>query len=157
MRRPLLAAIAGSALFLLAGCAGGPPQVTFAVAGESIEAGPTQYCEDDFVTCQNFPENPVDLPVPPGTALEITVPEQISSTPWQIVFTYRDAGGAQQDERTTVFGPGEQQTYSLELPDPAARLLTAQVQQYGPPPQLNQSTGEVEFPIRSSWVFLNAG
>ena len=37
-----------------------------------------------------------------------------------------------------------------------ARLITAQVQQYGPPPVVNPETGEVEFPIRSSWVLLTS-
>jgi hypothetical protein len=29
------------------------------------------------------------------------------------------------------------------------------VQQFGPAPQLNEDTGELEFPVRGSWV-LNA-
>ncbi|MBC8093991.1 MAG: DUF2771 family protein [Pseudonocardia sp.] len=138
---------------LLTGCgAGAPPEVTFAAGAEQVVANPTQYCEDDFVTCRNDPAAPVDLSVPPGTPLLVTVPEEISETPWQIVFTYRTGAGEQVDERTSVFAPDQQQSYSLELPTPDARLITAQVQQFGPPPQVNAETGEIEFPIRSSWV-----
>lgn len=140
------------ALPLLAACgAGAPPEVTFAAGAESIVAGPTQYCQDDFVTCTNDAAAPVALAVPPGTSLVVSVPGAVSETPWQIVFTYRDAAGEQIDERTTVFPPQQQETFALELPADA-RLLTAQVQQFGPPPQIDEATGEVVFPIRSSWV-----
>jgi hypothetical protein len=144
-------------VLLVAGCgAGARPEVTFAAGGTEVVAGPTQYCEDDFVTCRNDPAAPVDLAVPPGTPLVVTVPDRISRTPWQIVFTYRSGAGEQIDERTRVFPPGQQQSYTLELPDPAARLITAQVQQFGPPPQLDDA-GEIVFPIRSSWVLTTAG
>ena len=143
-------------VLLVAGCgAGAPPEVTFAAGGAEVVATPTQYCEDDFVTCRNDPAAPVDLAVPPGTPLVVTVPERIADTPWQIVFTYRTATGEQVDERTSVFPPGQQRSYSLELPDPAARLITAQVQQFGPPPELDDA-GEIVFPIRSSWVLTAA-
>ena len=145
-------AVPALTVLLLAGCgAGAPPEVTFAAGGAEVVAGPTQYCEDDFVTCRNDPAAPVDLPVPPGTPLVVTVPDRISETPWQIVFTYRTAAGEQVDERTTVFTPGRQQSYSLELPDPEARLVIAQVQQFGPPPVLDEA-GDIVFPTRSSWV-----
>lgn len=137
---------------LLAACgAGAPPEVTFAAGTDSIVAGPTQYCQDDFVTCTNDAAAPVALPVPPGTPLVVSVPDAVSETPWQIVFTYRDAAGEQIDERTTVFPPQQRDRFALELPADA-RLLTAQVQQFGPPPQIDGATGEVVFPIRSSWV-----
>ena len=49
----------------LAGCGGGaPPEVVFAAGGASATARPTQYCEDDFVTCTNDATAPVELAVP---------------------------------------------------------------------------------------------
>ena len=51
-----------------------------------------------------------------------------------------------------MFPVNAQHTYTLQLPGPTDRLLGAQVQQYGPPPQANPETGELEFPIRASWV-----
>lgn len=154
MRRVLALALA---VPLLAACgAGAPPEVTFAAGAESAVAGPTQYCQDDFVTCTNDANAPVTLPVPPGTPVVVTVPTAVSDTPWQIVFTYRDGAGEQVDQRTRVFAPQAQETYSLELPADA-RLLTAQVQQYGPPPEIDEATGEIVFPTRSSWVLTVAG
>lgn len=154
MLRRLVPLVLAAPLLVACG-AGQPPDVTFAAGAQSAVAGPTQYCEDDFVTCTNDATAPVTLPVPPGTPLLVTVPPAVSETPWQIVFTYRDGAGEQVDERTTVFAPQAQESYALELPADA-RLLTAQVQQYGPPPEIDETTGEVVFPIRSSWVLTVA-
>lgn len=142
-----------AAALLAAGCGGSPPpDVTFAAGATSIVAKPTQYCDIDLTNCNSDATAPVELAVPVGTPLQISVPEQISSTPWQVVFSYRDGKGAQTDGRSPVFNVNMQKTYSLQLPGATDRLLAAQVQQYGPPPQANPETGELEFPIRASWV-----
>jgi len=143
---------------LAAGCGGadGPPQVDFIAGTASIQTGPTQYCDLQMTDCRNDATAPVTLPVPPGTALQVQVPDEIADTPWQVVFTYRDAAGAQADGRSPVFAATERHDYALQLPTPTDRLLTAQVQQYGPPPQANADTGEIEFPIRASWVLTAA-
>lgn len=151
MLRRLIPVLA--AALLVAGCAGStPPDVTFAAGTATVVAKPTQYCDRDLTNCRSDAAAPVGLVVPAGTPLQVSVPEEISSTPWQVVFSYRDAAGAQTDGRSPVFAVGAQKTYSLQLPAPGDRLLTAQVQQYGPPPQANPQTGELEFPIRASWV-----
>lgn len=148
----LIAALAAAPAALAAGCGNdAPPEVTFAAGPTAVVARPTQYCDLQFTDCRNDAAAPVELPVPAGTALQVSVPDEISGTPWQVVFTYRDATGPA-DGRSPVFGVDERSDYSLELPAPSDRLLSAQVQQYGPPPQANAETGEVEFPIRASWV-----
>jgi hypothetical protein len=150
LRRPLLILVVP---LLLAGCgADAPPRVTFGAGAARVVAGPTQYCNLQFTECTNDAAAPVQLPVPPGTALQVDVPDEIAETPWQVVFSYRDAAGAQADGRSPVFGAGERSDYPLQLPTPTDRLLTAQVQQYGPPPQADPETGEIQFPIRASWV-----
>lgn len=141
------------AVAVLAGCGSAePPQVTFAAGPATTAARPTQYCNLEFTDCRNDGAAPVGLAVPPGTPVLITVPDEIAQTPWQVVFSYRDATGAPVDERSPVFAPGDASSYDLALPAAADRLLTAQVQQYGPPPQSNAETGEIEFPIRATWV-----
>ena len=146
------------AALVLAGCgSSAPPEVTFAAGQESAVAGPTQYCDITLSDCKGDPEAPVRLAVPVGTALTVTVPQDIAETPWQVVFTYRDPSGTQTDGRSPVFAPNAQKDYTLELPAPNDRLVTAQVQQYGPPPQADPETGEIEFPIRASWVLNTTG
>lgn len=142
-----------AAALLVAGCGGSPPpDVTFEAGATSVVAKPTQYCDLDLTNCNSDAAAPVELAVPVGTPLQVSVPEEISSTPWQVVFSYRDGTGAQTDGRSPVFNVNAQKTYSLQLPGATDRLLAAQVQQYGPPPQANPDTGELEFPIRASWV-----
>jgi hypothetical protein len=128
--------------------------VTFAAGAASIVARPAQYCDVELTECLTDVAAPVQLTVPPGTSLQVTVPPEIAQTPWQVVFSYADAAGTPTDERSTVFAPDERSAWTLELAAPEDRLLTAEVQQYGAP-KPNPQTGEMEFPIRASWV-LNA-
>jgi hypothetical protein len=146
------------AALLLAGCANEPPppQVTFAAGAASIVARPAQYCDVELTECLTDVAAPVQLTVPPGTSLQVTVPPEIAQTPWQVVFSYADAAGTPTDERSTVFAPDERSAWTLELAAPEDRLLTAEVQQYGAP-KPNPQTGEMEFPIRASWVLNAAG
>jgi hypothetical protein len=154
-RLVLLCALAA----LLAGCGGSsaPPEVTFAAGATSVVAKPTQYCDLKLQDCQSDANAPVRLAVPAGTALKVTVPEEISSTPWQVVFTYRSANGSRTDGRSPVLTPDQHPDYTLQLPAATDALVTAEVQQYGPPPQANTETGEIEFPIRATWVLNTAG
>jgi hypothetical protein len=142
---------------LAAGCAGGPPEVVFSARDASTDALPTQYCELDLSECHDDAAAVVVLAVPPGTPLRVEVPEEVAEAPWLVVFTYRDAGGEQVDERSPLFAPGQRSDYVVELADPAARLLTAEVQQLGAPPQANAETGEIEFPARATWVLATTG
>jgi uncharacterized protein DUF2771 len=144
---------------LVVGCGGGgaPPEVTFAAGAASVVAKPTQYCDVKLQDCRSDANAPVRLAVPAGTALKVTVPEEISSTPWQVVFTYRSANGGRTDGRSPVLTPDRHPDYTLQLPAATDALVTAEVQQYGPPPQANADTGELEFPIRATWVLNTAG
>jgi Protein of unknown function (DUF2771) len=153
VRRSLvLAAVA----VLAAGCGSGrPPEVTFVAAGTSVVARPTQYCDLKLTDCSADDAAPVQLAVPAGTPLQVTVPDGVAEAPWHVVFSYRKAGGEQVDARSPLFPADKQHDYTLTLPEPADRLVTAQVQQFGPAPQLDEDTGELEFPVRGSWV-LNA-
>ncbi len=144
-------------LALLAGCGGSdaPPEVRFTAGASSVVAKPTQFCDLQLKNCQSDANAPVRLAVPAGTALKVAVPSEISSAPWQVVFTYRSSNGTQTDGRSPVLAPNQHDDYTLQLPAATDVLVTAQVQEYGPPPQTNAETGELEFPIRASWV-LNA-
>jgi hypothetical protein len=143
---------------VLAGCgSAAPPEVTFAAGPASVVAKPTQYCDLKLQDCQSDANAPVRLAVHAGTALKVSVPTEISSTPWQVVFTYRSANGSQTDGRSPVLTPDQHPDYTLQLPAATDALVTAEVQQYGPPPQANAETGEIEFPIRATWVLTTAG
>ncbi|MGI5125966.1 DUF2771 family protein [Pseudonocardia sp. CA-107938] len=153
MRRALLLIVLALSVTACSSAPDGPPQVTFTANGQSATARPTQYCDAAFADCRNDAEAPVELRVPPGTPVQVSVPAEISSTPWLIVFTTVATDGTRTDGRTPLFTPAHPtSTYELTLPQPTDRLLTAQVQQLGAPPQANEDNGGVDFPARATWV-----
>jgi Protein of unknown function (DUF2771) len=153
-RRLALAAVA----LLAAGCGSDtPPEVTFTAADASVTARPAQYCDLKLTECSDDAAAPVRLAVPAGTPLRVAVPDDVAEAPWHVVFSYRNEGGEQVDARSPLFAAEQQNEYTLTLPAPADRLVTAQVQQFGPAPQINEDTGEIEFPVRGSWVLTATG
>lgn len=150
-RRLVRAAAAAAVLLFAAGCGSSAPKVTFTAAGSTVTAAPTQYCDIKLGDCSADAAAGVQIAVPAGTPLQVAVPDDLAQAPWHVVFSYVDGTGQQVDARSPVFS-AKQRDFTLTLPQPVDRLLTAQVQQFGPAPQINRQTGEVEFPVRGSWV-----
>jgi hypothetical protein len=148
-------AVAAAVLFA-AGCGAPPPQVTFSAAGTQVVAKPAQYCDIKLADCSGDAAAGVQLVVPAGTPLQVAVPDGVAEAPWHVVFSYRDGTGQEVDARSPLFAQKEHD-YTLTLPEPADQLLTAQVQQFGPAPKINEQTGEIEFPVRGSWVLTTPG
>lgn len=147
--KPLLA-VAGIAL---AGCsAPSEPRVTFYSHGEAVEVEPARYCDANGENCSPPPEDPVgELEVPADEPLQISVSQEVASTPWQVVFLYRNAQGQELDGRSSVFAPDQRHSYTLRLPDDGEQLEHVEVQQFSavltPGPE-----GGVNFGIGGSWV-----
>ena len=160
VRRPVRVLTAGVALLgavlLATACGTQPPQVTFSAAGTSVAARPAQYCDLKLADCSGDAGATVQLVVPAGIPLQVAVPDGVAEAPWHVVFSYRDGTGEQVDARSPLFAQ-KQHDYTLTLPEPADQLLTAQVQQFGPAPQADEETGEIEFPVRGSWVLTTPG
>ena len=135
---------------LLAGCGSDEaPEVTFSADGASVTIRPVQYCDVEVTECQADPEAGGVLRVPPGTPLQVSVPDSVSEAPWQVVFRYRPGpGGEPVHGRSEVFAAGQRASYTLQLPA-GAQLETAEVQQFGVPVR---SGGGVEFLVRGTWV-----
>jgi hypothetical protein len=154
--RRVLTGCAAAGVLLAAGCSADPPQVTFTAAGATVNARPAQYCDIKLTDCTDDGGAAVQLAVPAGTPLQVAVPDEIAEAPWHVVFSYRDGTGQQVDARSPLLA-AKQHDYTLTLPQPADRLVTAQVQQFGPAPAINEQSGEVEFPVRASWVLTAQG
>jgi Protein of unknown function (DUF2771) len=157
--RPARAALLGAALAalaLVAGCGSGSgkPQVTFTVGGQDRTVGPAQFCDLKLSDCSQDATAQVKITVPPGTPIGITVPDEVSGAPWHVVFAYTGPDG-RTEGRSPVFAPQAQKSYTLTLPDPADRLETAQVQLFGPAPTQDPQTGEIEFPVRGTWLLVS--
>jgi len=124
--------------------------VTFrASTGEAV-AGPTAWCDVAVTECENDADAVVSLGVPPGTGLAVTVPGEVAATPWQVAFSFRDATGTVLDGRSPVFAPHARTQFTLVLPDPTGRLVSAEVQQYGA--RLAVTPEGPGFSTRSTWV-----
>jgi hypothetical protein len=130
-----------------------PGAVTFAAGGQSQSAQPTVYCDLKVTDCENEPTAVVALPLPPGTAVDITVPDTVMTTPWQVAFAYVDENGAQQSGRSEVFAPNTQGRFRLALPDPRWRLQRVEVQQFGASETVT-AQGSL-FSTRSTWVLVS--
>lgn len=158
MRRAVEVLLALVAAAVLAGCGtSAPPTVTFDVAGTSLTAAPTQYCDNDLQNCTDDANARLSAPLPPNTPVRITVPEEVSSAPWQVAFSYVGPDGrTRTDGRSPIAAPGSRTDYTLTLPDPKDKLLTAQVQVFGPAPTQDPQTGQIDFPVRATWVLVAA-
>lgn len=160
MQRGLKALLTASPVVAaaLAGCsAPADPQVTFYSHGKSVEVAPARYCEPTGEGCSPPAPNPVgDLRVPEGAPLQISVPGDVSATPWQVVYIYRDGKGQEVGGRAPVFGPNERHSYTLRLPPDAARLEHVEVQQYSAVLSA-AAEGGVDFGISGTWVLDTSG
>ena len=150
--RSLLVSLLLVSLGALMGCSGdgGPPKVTFAAAGNTATAAPTQYCDVGVKQCQSDGKAAVALKVPPGQAVQVSVPGSVSEAPWQVVFRYRAADGTKTQARSTVFPAGQRSEYKLELPAADAQLETVEVQQFGA--AMVPNADGVDFATRATWV-----
>ena len=157
MRRSAASAVlAGAMLAGATACSGNsgdpgpPPEVTFAAAGSTVIARPTQLCDVQVQNCTADPNAAVVLRVPPGQPVQISVPKAIGETPWLVVFGYRTAAGERVNARSDLFASNERESYTLTLPRPDDQLETAEVQQISG----TFVPGEqgVDFPARGTWV-----
>src|SRR5262249_51928954 len=107
-------------------------------------------CDINVKDCKADGNAAVTLRVPPGQAVEVSVPGSVSEAPWQVVFRYRAADGTKTRARSTVFAAGQRSEYKLELPAADAQLETVEVQQFGP--AMVARTDGVDFATRATWV-----
>jgi hypothetical protein len=126
-------------LFVLAGCSSNEPppavpqpRIDFTIAGKKTTAKPFLYCDIKVEDCRRDNAAMVKAPVPPGTAVTVTVPKEVAETPWSVVIQYRTAAGEQKaPETVATFSPGKETTYEALPPDATAQLQTVEVKQAG--------------------------
>jgi hypothetical protein len=128
LRVPLL--LAGGTL-ALTGCAPvGPPEVTFFSDGHTVEAKPLIDCDALVRDCTKYPDATVTLKVRPGKPVQISVPSDISDTPWLVITQYADPSGTLK-AKEQYFQRGTQLAYTATADAPADQLVVIEVQQLG--------------------------
>ncbi len=157
MHRGLTALLAAAGL-VLAGCgtpaSGSPesPEITFYAHGETIRVDAAQFCNAIGTECS--PPNPDaigDLRVPPGSPVQISVPSEVSSAPWQVAMMYRLPNGQEVADRSSVFTPDERRTYTARPPTDDAQFTRVEVQQYSGV-LLPAEDGGIQFALAGTWV-----
>jgi uncharacterized protein DUF2771 len=132
MRRSrLLLLLAGGAL-ALTGCSTsvGPPQVTFYGDGHTVNANPVVDCDALVRKCDKYPDAGVSLKVRAGKPVQISVPSDISGTPWLVNVQYADPQGNLRVKQQ-FFSPDSRLAYTATVDNPADRLVVVEVQQLG--------------------------
>jgi len=125
-------------LLVLAGCSSAPepspppPKVDFLIAGKKTVAEPFLYCDVKVENCKRDNTAMLELPVPPGTPVRVTVPKDVSDTPWSVVIQYKTAAGEQKAPVTVAtFAPGKETSFDALPPGTGDQLQTVEVKQAG--------------------------
>lgn len=156
--RALLLALALLVALVAAACSRGASvsEVTVTVGASSVTLPAALTCISPAggseLSCAGGEndDNAPHLAISPGTPLTIEVPKKVGDTPWVVVFSYIDAAGEAQGDRTAVFSPGAEYSYRL-TPPAGAQLTRVEVQSLTAAPATD---GGVEFPAVGTWVLI---
>ncbi|MEY8040893.1 DUF2771 family protein [Saccharopolyspora cebuensis] len=157
MHRGWKSLLAVGGVVLATGCAAPhEPQVTFYSHGNSTAVDPTLFCDPTGEECDTAEGSFGRLRVPDHAPVQISVPAEVASTPWQVVFLYRDAAGRQLDGRSAVFAPDERHAYTLTMPKDGVQLEHVEVQRFSAVLTAG-ANGGVNFGIGGAWVLQTHG
>ncbi|TNC28149.1 DUF2771 family protein [Amycolatopsis alkalitolerans] len=132
MRRSGWLGLLAAGALALTGCSAtvGPPEVTFYGDGHSIATGPAVHCDALVRNCDKNPEDIVTLNVRKGMPVQISVPTELSKTPWLVNVQYADAKGDLQVKQQ-FFAPGSTLAYTATPGGADNQLVVVEVQQIG--------------------------
>jgi len=108
----------------------GPPEITFYSDGHTVNAEPVVHCDALVRSCDKNPDATANLKVRPGKPVQISVPSDVSDTPWLVNVQYADAKGDLQIKQQ-YFSPSTRLAYTATPPAPADQLVVVEVQQIG--------------------------
>ena len=151
MRRVLLALLAAGGLAVLSACSVPDPVITFFSSGTAVTAKPIQYCDVQEQHCQANGAAPVGLDVISGQPVQVSAPQEVADSPWQVAARFQDSTGGQYVSCSPLFAAGDRYAYTVHAPHAGDQLVLIEVYQAsGTLVQL--ANGEVATPIRGTWV-----
>jgi len=119
---------------LVAGCADSPAppaRITFSANGRGVVVSPFLRCDAQLTQCTRDESAVGFLPVPPGAAVDVSVPDEVAATPWSVVIGYRGADGVDRDQTVGTFTDGSQRAVTVRTPAADDILRTVEVKQAG--------------------------
>jgi len=101
------------------------PQITFYADYTTTVTGPTTYCSFDFAQCSTG--STAQLPVRPGTPLQVSLPTEIGEAPWRLLTSYRTAAGVDEIVQH-YYRPGERLAVTVTPPEQGDQLIGVEIQ-----------------------------
>ncbi|HJQ46612.1 MAG TPA: DUF2771 family protein [Amycolatopsis sp.] len=159
MRRSRIAVLLAGGALALTGCSAsvGPPEITFYGDGHTVNAEPVVHCDALVRTCDKYPDATASLKVRAGRPVQISVPSDVSKTPWLVNVQYADASG-QLKLKQQYFSPNSRLAFTATPGAPADQLVVVEVQQLGAAFAADQSgkpildeNGNPQLVARSLW------
>ena len=147
----LLSLLAAGGLLALSSCSVPNPEITFFSSGRSVTVAPIQYCDVKDQHCAADGSAARSLNVIPGQPVQISVPQEIADTPWQVAARFRDASGSEYASCSPLFGVGKQFAYTVYAPHSGDQLVLIEIYQSSGTFALT-AAGDVYTPIRGTWV-----
>ena len=124
----VVAATAGVVWLLARHAEAHPPQLTAYAHGSTVTVPPFRYCTVRMEDCQQG--DTVSLEVPPGDPLQISLPDEIVGSPWELLPLYAGADG-RTIEKPTSYRDHPAQTRALTVdsqPEPGLELVGVELQ-----------------------------
>jgi hypothetical protein len=152
MRRVLLSlAAAVGGLVVLSSCSVPNPEITFFSSGHSITVAPIQYCDVQDQHCTANGAAAASLTVIPGQPVQVSVPQEVADTPWQVAARFRDASGSEYASCSPLFSVGQRYAYTIYPPHTGDQLVLVEIYQSSGTLAMT-SAGDVYTPVRGTWV-----
>lgn len=130
-RRGRIALLLAGGALALTGCSpAGPPEVTFYSDGHTVDARPLMDCDALVRNCTKYPDAAVTLEVRPGKPVQVSVPSDVSDTPWLVITQSTGADGTPKAKQQ-YFSRDSQLSYTATPDAPTDQLVVVEVQQLG--------------------------
>ncbi|HEY2701006.1 MAG TPA: DUF2771 family protein [Pseudonocardiaceae bacterium] len=153
--RAALPLLAAAACLTVAGCSTPPPAFTMFLGNGSVQVPPTQYCDiDGLHNCQANGTAATVVSVPDGQLVQVSAPESVATTPWQVAAEYKSASNGQSYISCSPLFPASQQYAYTVRPPSGDQLVVIEIYQSSTS-LVPLNNGGFAALVRGTWVLSN--
>lgn len=129
------------------------PELTVYADGSTATVSATRYCDVVVSDCEHDADAETSMALRPGQPAQISVPGEMSETPWLVNVQSVTAAGEPLEPQQEVFTPADGRLAYTARPDnPDDRLLVVEVQQLGAAFVQQEGAAEPELLARGLWA-----